>query len=82
MATLITMTKSGGGPTRSCDGRCHEAKGSKCTCICGGVNHGIGHKKAVENVRKVYEDLLDTDPTARIHCDPEQLYLFNHKKEA
>lgn len=25
---------------RRCDGRCHNAKGTKCTCWCGGAFHG------------------------------------------
>lgn len=80
MATLITHTTGDGSQTRRCDARCYEAKHDKCTCICGGANHGIGHNKAVENMRQVYEQLLDADPTAEIKCDPVQLYLFNHKK--
>jgi hypothetical protein len=31
-----------------CDARCLEAKGHKCTCSCGGLNHGRGY--AVETV--------------------------------
>lgn len=26
----------------ACDGRCTEAKGNSCDCVCGGVNHGSG----------------------------------------
>ena len=25
---------------RRCDASCHEAREEKCTCICGGRNHG------------------------------------------
>lgn len=31
---------------RRCDSRCHNAKGKRCTCICGGRYHGINAKKA------------------------------------
>lgn len=30
-----------------CDARCLNAKGSECTCSCGGVNHGRGHAVTV-----------------------------------
>lgn len=35
----------------ACDGRCTEAKGNCCDCICGGVNHGTG-RVAVLSFRK------------------------------
>lgn len=28
------------GDVRSCDARCHNAKGTHCTCWCGGLFHG------------------------------------------
>jgi hypothetical protein len=48
-----TQTKGGGHPIvgreiiahitdHKCDVRCTEAKGHKCECNCGGVNHGAG----------------------------------------
>lgn len=35
--------------TGKCDANCYEATGGTCDCICGGVNHGVGLKKAKEN---------------------------------
>jgi len=29
------------GRGRRCDSRCHEAKGTRCTCICKGIFHGV-----------------------------------------
>lgn len=81
MATVITQTSGDGSQTRRCDAKCHEAKHEKCTCICGGMNHGKGLKNAVENMRQLWETLSDMDPTAQVTCNPQQLYLFNHKKE-
>lgn len=34
---------------RTCDERCYNAKWQKCTCICGGKNHGKGLKHAIEH---------------------------------
>ncbi len=30
------------GKVRRCDRRCHEAKGTRCKCWCGGYFHGSG----------------------------------------
>src|SRR5512146_276234 len=34
-----------------CDSRCLNAKGRKCTCSCGGMNHGRGHAVKVVPVQ-------------------------------
>lgn len=39
--TLIQAGNSNGVYGR-CDAHCHDAKGAKCHCICGGVFHGKG----------------------------------------
>jgi len=57
MATLIYESGSSGG-TRRCDARCYNAHGARCKCICGGVNHGKGLERAIENTRKMAESLL------------------------
>jgi len=56
MATLISQTTSNG--TRRCDARCYNGRGHKCKCICGGMNHGKGFQKAMENTRNMAETLL------------------------
>lgn len=33
-----------------CSAGCYNAEGFNCTCICGGVNHGVGRKQAAQNV--------------------------------
>jgi hypothetical protein len=48
VATLIAVYTSGGCLGR-CDARCYNANEPRCTCICGGVNHGAGEAKATEN---------------------------------
>lgn len=30
------------GKVRRCDRRCHQAKGTRCRCWCGGFFHGAG----------------------------------------
>lgn len=58
MATLIAVYDSKGCRGR-CDARCYNAKGDKCTCICGGLNHGNGRAKAVENTRDLAETWVE-----------------------
>jgi len=53
---LIHLPGKDGKGSRSCDGRCHEAKGDKCTCICGGLNHGEGLTRARELTREMCRD--------------------------
>lgn len=36
-----------------CNSYCYNAKGPICTCPCGGVNHGVGLQKAIENTRQM-----------------------------
>lgn len=50
MTTLIAVYTSDGCVGR-CDARCYNASGGDCDCICGGVNHGAGFDKALENTR-------------------------------
>jgi hypothetical protein len=41
------------GKKRRCDSRCYKATGGKCKCICGGLNHGVGLVKAINNLDKI-----------------------------
>lgn len=44
---LITLT-SADGHQRSCNATCHNAKGMKCRCICGGLLHGASTPQALK----------------------------------
>lgn len=52
MTTLIAIYNNDGLVGR-CDSRCYNARGPRCTCICGGVNHGVGLNRAVENTQAI-----------------------------
>ena len=58
MATLISYQSSGGSRGR-CDAKCYNAKSSRCRCICGGVNHGVGLRQAVLNTATMAEEWLE-----------------------
>ena len=59
MTTLIVVGNSEGVIGR-CDAKCYEAHELKCTCICGGRNHGVGLQKALENTAEL------VDPTGEL----------------
>ena len=82
MATIYTVYDEFGLVGR-CDSRCHNAKGTKCRCVCGGVFHGVGDRIAIEdaghladdelmeNARKIY-----TGKVLRIYRRTRQIELF------
>lgn len=41
-----------------CDSRCLNARGWKCTCSCGGANHGRGYAVAVHDANQEKEERL------------------------
>lgn len=53
----IMVQESASGEKRVCDGKCYNALGPDCDCICGGMNHGVGYIQAVKNV----EDLINNE---------------------
>ena len=55
MTTLITYQNSE--ETRRCDAHCYDAKHDKCDCICGGRNHGVGLRKAADQVAEIAGEL-------------------------
>ena len=56
MTTLIAVHNSDGLVGR-CDAKCYDAKHPQCVCICGGMNHGAGIQRAVDNTR-LYADVM------------------------
>ena len=58
--TLIRVTHSDG-TSRRCDSRCYNATNKRCECVCGGMNHGVGTEKAVENTREMALALFGQD---------------------
>lgn len=60
--TTVVSYRGSGGEARHCNAACYDAKGKDCTCICGGMNHGGGLDKAMENTAALFTHLLE--PTA------------------
>lgn len=74
MATLISQHNSDGCVGR-CDAKCYNAKGRECDCICGGKNHGVGLKQAVENTVNLAETLVESATHKQLRFPPIQLPL-------
>jgi len=60
MTTLIIRKNKDGATTGRCDARCYDAKGKKCKCLCGGVNHGRGFNGAASRTNEFREVILDS----------------------
>jgi hypothetical protein len=59
MTTLITLYSSDRCIGR-CDANCYNATKTTCTCICGGLNHGVGLQKARQNTCQSAAKLINT----------------------
>lgn len=85
MASLMTVYDPLGGILATCNEECYSAKNLECHCVCAGVNHGIGFKKAqsetVRNGRKMIGDFiarngLKTSASSLMDEDLKQVELF------
>ena len=53
-SVMATIMQSG---NRRCDGVCHQAKGSKCACVCQGRYHGASVNRSMTAERKDIEEI-------------------------
>ena len=67
MAMLISVGTSSGEGGR-CDAKCYGAQGDACHCCCGGLNHGVGYAKAVDNTTALAEEIISR--WAQEHDEP------------
>lgn len=42
-----------------CDANCYNATHPVCDCICRGMNHGVGLKKATENTQRYADEWIE-----------------------
>ncbi len=52
---MVIMTSEDG--HHKCDEKCYDAKRIKCTCICGGKNHGVGLRQALKNLQELVDGM-------------------------
>jgi hypothetical protein len=77
MATLIAAYNSEGCIGR-CDAKCYNATCEDCTCICGGMNHGGGYSKAVENTNEMAGEWIEK--YSQVHPDAVRFDVFPEEK--
>ena len=53
---VIIEVRTSRGVVGRCDASCYNAKEDRCECICGGANHGVGLKIAVEDRQYLTDD--------------------------
>jgi hypothetical protein len=70
MTTMLALYNSDGCAGR-CDARCYNAKSKTCSCICGGVNHGVGRQQAIDQTR---EYLADLPNAAKQNARPDETF--------
>jgi hypothetical protein len=78
MATLMYVTGRGGRRKRSCDANCYgvqRIRMTKCNCVCGGANHGVGFSKAIENTQALQGDSYWREKHKKVKFADMQLLL-------
>ena len=78
MTTVLEARKADGSLLGRCDVKCHAAKGTRCTCICGGANHAKGLQQALETMGVfAHRD----EPDIKYVTRPIQRPLFTQEKD-
>lgn len=80
MATLILSKKLDGTISGRCDARCYNARGFKCKCICGGINHGKGRNQAIHNTEEFQHTRDRAGRPGDYVFPPAQLTLFQEQQ--
>lgn len=69
MPALLIVYNERGTRLGQCDAKCYNARHRACHCVCQGVNHGVGLRRAAENTRdfsefSIAQSALSLWPTA------------------
>ena len=71
---VIIKVQTNGGVVGCCDASCYDAKGPDCTCICGGANHGVGLRVALEDRHYLTHDEILAECKNVKPGDPVMVY--------
>jgi len=70
-----------------CDGICHDAIGTSCHCVCGGILHSAARRGVLEptyrrNFLAIVEHVALNNPDCHLHFAPSQLELWPDEGQA
>ena len=86
MTAIIEVRGPDGKLKGKCDIRCYNAKCKKCTCVCGGNNHGVGLIQALNNISNLKDLVIGDDgstvKTYNHFVNQEMNRVFGLEKEA
>jgi len=77
---IIQEYAQNGTKLRRCDARCYNAKGKKCFCICGAINHGKGIYFTVENAMNTLINFQETSTNTLFHLGEEVYFMLQAGK--
>lgn len=71
----------------SCNALCHDAIGTSCDCVCGGILHGAARRHVLEttyrhNFLALIEYVALRHPDCSLHFAPSQLELWPEEGQA
>ena len=71
--TLFSAYLPNGQKLGQCDASCYDGTGTRCKCICGGINHGVGLQQAAAqtlNIRWIYH------PVRKQRYQPHEVKIY------
>lgn len=75
MAIAIRVSNADG-PVGQCDSKCYDADtSSRCQCVCGGQNHGVGRIVAMSNAERSTVQWHDKPVAVELHPETRQVIL-------
>jgi len=77
MATLIAVYNRHEKLIGKCDARCYNGRPGRCSCICGGRNHGIGLRLAAQ---RTIDNAVWYHPGTSRPITPGPYKIYRHKK--
>ena len=77
MPDLITVYDSKGKRIGTCGSSCYQAKDRVRQCICHGVNHGKGFRRAMAQAAEITEAIIQrADDGVEVHNEAKDLKLI------
>ena len=59
MSSTLLALYLGNSLVGRCDINCFGGDDSRCECVCGGLNHGVGIEQAVEQTRRMADEWIE-----------------------